>query len=76
MFGWLSATQCNTEVRMLNGQVVVRLTEEQRRRLEWLAKQTGRTRSQLLRLLIEAAAYAGAPDVRLTEEAGDGKRAR
>lgn len=49
---------------MLGKMFSLRLTGEQQKRLESIAAQTGRTRSQVIRLLIERAS-AGEPDVRL-----------
>ena len=62
---------------MLEKLFAVRLTEEQQKRLESIASQTGRTRSQVIRLLIERVS-AGEPDLRLeaknlSEEHQDGR---
>lgn len=57
--------------------VSVRLNDAMRAKLDSLARQTGRTRSQIIRLLIQQATVTPEPDVRCGEgiPSGGGSRA-
>ncbi len=51
----------------LDTRITVRLTQQQWRRLCYLEEQTKRTKSNVLRLLLDAAQPTGAPDIKLDE---------
>lgn len=53
--------------------VTVRLTKEQARKLEALEVATRRDRSQIIRLLVDAAISSDAPDIRLDADRLEGR---